>query len=62
MTADRDRAIRIARRWLDRADLNPDGELALVAREFINEVSNRQDNADVGVIELPPWPFYRKAS
>jgi hypothetical protein len=53
-------AVTIARRWLSRADLNPHGELAIVAKAFINETNQRNDSS-VEPIELPSWPFYSKA-
>lgn len=59
MTSSRQRAIAIAHRWLSRADINPDGELAIVARALLDEAA-RQDDAALGVVELPPWPFDRK--
>jgi len=56
----RQRAIDIAQTWLKREDINPKGELTLVAQTFIDEVSRRDDVVS-GVVELPPWPFDRKA-
>lgn len=57
----RDRAVAIAQRWLLRADINPNGELALVAQELINAV-NEGNASPERVVELPSWPFHQKGA